>query len=216
MFRFTCLLLILVPGWLDAQERSNFRTHAGISAMPIIDILGQAPGNEISGVAAVANFGSFINPRLSFGVNPYYATVTNVYTSISPYVERQQLTAFGLNAFLRGYFVSRPGFSAFMLASGGFGAMSEKITTTDPLSQHFNARVELLPLASFFAGPGVSWNFTPWFALEADVPVAILYFMEDYDTGRKFSTVLPTVGLQFYFGRSEGKKSEGSGNRVKP
>jgi hypothetical protein len=207
MRRRLILFSSLIPFLLHAQETGRtqeFRMHAGISALPVLDVLHQQPDNRISGAAVTANFGCFIHPRLSFGINPYYARVLNVFPTNSVTVSggQQDTRLFGLNVNLRGYFISRSRFSVFMLASGGFGVMKELSSFPYP-GLVSEPRLNILPVASFFVGPGVNWNFSPMFAVEANLPVAVIYSMDESDYGRIFTTLLPTFGLQFYFGKTD-------------
>jgi hypothetical protein len=202
LLRFVFSISSFIPSFFFAQAdkaESSPRLQAGISGLPVYDFFNQQPQNKIRGAAIVGNFGCFLHPRISFGINPYFSKVLNSYTTgiTVTHEEQQKISTFGLNTYVRGYFVALPRFSAFVICSAGFGAMSRLTTSTDPLVDPNAPRVETLPLASFFAGPGVSWNLTPHMAVELNLPLAVLYYLEDANKGRPLLTALPTLGLQF-------------------
>ena len=193
-------MLAALTGSAQNPPPPGLRFHAGISALPVFDVLRLFPSNRIRGAAVMGDFGCFIRPRLSFGINPYYANVVNEYPTpfLTPYGERLDLTAAGLNVFFRGYIVSRPAFSAFILVAGGFGVMNERLTDLAMPGRRPFLNVNS-PVSAFIAGPGFSWNLTTQLAAEIQVNFVSIDNFSQAQSNAYFTAVLPIFGVRYYW-----------------
>ncbi len=200
LFSFLILFLSAIPGFAQSPQPATPRLHAGLSALPVFDPLKFFPANRIRGAAVMANFGCFIRPRLSFGINPYYGNVVNEYPTafLTPYGERQDLTVAGLNVSFRGYVLAKPRFSAFIMVAGGFGVMNERFVDLAVPGGNPYMNVNSA-VSAFVAGPGFSWNLSSNLAIEANVDFVSLYNFSGTANESYFTAVLPTAGVQYFW-----------------
>jgi hypothetical protein len=194
------ILFISIISFCFYKGSSQTAIQAGISALPVFDVLNLYPDNEISGAALSGNFGCFLTEDLGFGINPYYGQVSNFYNT-DFHREKEELSLLGMNAYLRYYFISRKKFNAFAIVSAGFGNMRSTrtiLTGSGPLADPktvFNNSV-----LTFMAGAGVSYFLSRDIALELNIPYAYITHVAE-SPAPYYQTVVPTFGLQFYWNR---------------
>jgi hypothetical protein len=211
MFRcFSLFIILLLTSFQNALAQTGnvlkdgASMQAGITALPVYDILGLFPDNKISGAAFMGNFGSFLSTNVSFGVSPYYGTVSNSYNLFpaGPLAERQELKLFGVNTYLRGYIIKKSRFYLYVLVSAGIGNMQEK--TIDLSTQkEIPGRKINSPIATFLSGAGVNYFITRSLAVEFNLPFCILNNFNAEMADKYFLTAAPTLGLQLYLPRNQ-------------
>jgi hypothetical protein len=174
--------------------------HAGMTALPVFDVLNLFPANVIKGFAVMGNVGFFVTRHLSFGFQPFYGEVSNTYTGFNqdPFGERQNLRIAGSNTTLRYSFLARKPWLVYILASAGFGVMEETITAVKtsqviPGSRKSNA------IATCLAGVGANYFFTRNIAAELNVPYGMMYNFNAPAEYKYFLTAAPMLGLQVYW-----------------
>src|ERR1017187_8382266 len=99
-------------------------SQAGIAVLPVYDIFNVLPKNKISGFAISGNFGYLTVKNISVGINPYYSQPTNSYNNtptISSNEQTQNIKLYGLNTYLRFYFIKKNKFLAYTSVSVVFG-----------------------------------------------------------------------------------------------
>ncbi len=192
------LSLVLLFNGFSQYEKSSIQV--GISALPIYDVLNLFPDNQISGVVVMPNFGFFIMDKLSFGINPYYAKASNSYNSaaIDKHKENQQISLYGLNAYLRYYFITKEKISFYAMFSNGFGDIEKKTTNLSTSAKVDNGYPNKA-IYTAMLGVGIDYFVTKKIAIELNVPFIVMRFFspEQYDSN--FNTIVPTLGLQIYW-----------------
>jgi hypothetical protein len=91
-------------------------TQLGIGVLPIYDVFNLFPEAELSGLAVSANFGYLAIKRMSVGMNPYYAQISNTY-KYSSYntirTDEERAKIYGLNVYLRYSVISKNKFLVY-------------------------------------------------------------------------------------------------------
>jgi opacity protein-like surface antigen len=194
LFTYLLSFIFIVNAFGQLEKKTN---QMGISALPVFDVFNIFPNNKISGFAMTGNFGYFAVKNLSIGMQPYYAQVSNSYTSSLLQKENQEIKLYGLNTYVRYYFIKKEKFLTYSLASIGFGNSDQKTTIlsspTFPSNPHYNKSTMV-----FMLGVGADYFIMNNLALEVNVP----YFNVKYfstDPNMHFQTAVPTIGLQFYW-----------------
>lgn len=198
---FICYLFsaLILPA---KAQKLNAPLQAGVSALPIFDAFKLYPGNDISGLATTVNFGCFIFKNVSFGINPYYGKVTNGYSTagMNPHREKQDLTLVGLNTYLRYYIINGRKFLFYSILSGGLAHLQTNTTNllTGQVIENYYSNE---PAYTFQAGIGANYFITKNLSLELNLPYTLLNYTAP-NSEPYFQTLIPTFGLQFFWGRS--------------
>lgn len=172
------------------SDKSTFQ--AGASFLPVYDVFKLFPNNKISGGAVSGNIGYFVLKNMSIGFNPYYAQVSNAYNTqgADAHRENQNSKLFGLNAYVRYYFLTRNKLSLYGLASGGFGSSIQKTSSSG------NSSTNDKSICTLMTGLGVNYHITKRVALELNVPYTLLKYISTNSNNNNFQTVTPSLGVQ--------------------
>lgn len=195
LFTFIFFSIFMFRGYCQLEKTTN---QVGVSALPIFDVLKLMPNNKISGMAVSVNLGYLAMKNMSIGIQPYYSQVSNSYTSPLGDKERQDIKLYGLNTYLRYYFVSKEKFLAYSLVSAGFGNSEQKTTNLDTQTlvkySHTNKSV-----FTFMLGVGINYFVIKNLALELNVPYINVKYISTDPNDMRFQTIAPTIGLQFFW-----------------
>lgn len=170
-------------------------TQFGLSGLPVFDVFGSLPENNIQGLALTGNFGYFPAQNLSFGMMPYYAQATNTYPVMASDKETQNIKLYGLNTYLRYYFLCEKSCRLFSVASAGFGNSQQKTTSANSLAL---TRDRNEPTVTFQLGAGINYMLAKKIAVEFIIPYTYVKYISSDPAEVSFQTVLPTIGLQFF------------------
>lgn len=201
MKNILCILLFSVSFLNGYAQIEKNTSQAGISALPVLDVLNLFPQNSISGFGVMGNLGYFPIKNLSIGINPYYSRVSNSYDDyLIPYGDirkEEKISLYGLNAYLRYYVFSKGKFSLYPTVSLGFGNLEKEIFMRPGTARLGHGSTSVL---TCYAGAGVNYFITERVALELNVPYMYVQYLPPATTG--FHTIAPTIGVQFYLSRS--------------
>ena len=170
-------------------------TQFGLSGLPVFDVLKTLPDNKIQGLALSGNFGFFPVKNLSFGIMPYYAQVSNSYPIQVSDVETQDVKLYGLNTYLRYYFICRKNWRLFSLASAGFGNSQQRVIRANSLALN---RYYHDPTLTLQLGAGINYMFAKKIALEFTIPYTNVKYISSDPTEVSFRTIMPAIGMQFF------------------
>jgi hypothetical protein len=184
------LLFLITQKSIGQVEKAT--TQFGLSALPVFDVLRTFPDNKIAGLALTGNFGYFPIKNLSFGFVPYYAQASNSYPLLTSDRETQDLKFYGLNTYLRYYFVCKKKYRLFTLTSVGFGNSQQK--TSNPFLLRYNNR----PTFIFQLGAGINYMLAKKIALEFAIPYTYVKYISSDPNEVGFQTIVPTFGVQFF------------------
>lgn len=176
-------------------------TQVGISVLPILDVLKFFPENEIYGFAVAGNLGYLTINKLSIGIQPYYSKVSNSYSSTwygGSVKEHQQIQLYGLNTYLRYYFVSKEKFLTYAQGSAGFGNFEQKTSYASSLTYIKNSHTNKAVFTALF-GVGASYFVSKNFAIELNVPYIYVNQISTNPYDKDFHSIAPTIGFQFYW-----------------
>ncbi len=196
----TLLVFILFSNFIFKGycQLEKTTTQVGVSALPIFDVLKVFPDNKISGIAVTGNFGYLAIKNMSIGIQPYYAQVSNSYTSRLLEKENQEIKLYGLNTYLRYYFIRKEKFLTYSLASIGFGNSEQKTTNLSSLTLVKNSHTDKSVLI-FMLGLGVNYFIIKNLAIELNIPYFNVKYISTDPNDLRFQTAAPTIGLQFYW-----------------
>ena len=172
-------------------------TQAGLSALPVFDVFKLVPDNKISGIALTGNYGFFAIKNMSIGIQPYYAQVSNSYTSKILEKENQEIKLYGLNTYLRYYFIRKEKFLTYALASIGFGNSDQKTTNLSSSAFVKNSHTDKSVLVSVL-GIGANYFIMKNLAIELNVPYFNVKYISTDPNDMHFQSAVPTIGLQYY------------------
>lgn len=196
------ILLAMYIGFFSVSyaQTEKGMNQVGLSGVPLFDVLGLYPDNEIAGGAFMANYGTFINDHMSFGVQPYYARAANEYPVEGPslYRQRQAIRVIGLSAYLRYYYLATPKWWLFGSTSLGFGNYHEETTDLATL-RRVNEGNENESVSLLTVGVGVDYWVTSRLALELNTSYAFVYEFSTDPYSEDFHTIIPTLGVQYYW-----------------
>jgi opacity protein-like surface antigen len=195
LFLFIFFLVFSFKGYCQLEKTTN---QVGVSALPIFDVLKFFPDNKISGIAISGNLGYCTINRVSVGIQPYYAQVSNTYSNTLFERENQGIKLYGLNTYLRYYFISKEKFLIYSLASVGFGNSEQK--TVNLSSQTFvkNSHSDK-SVFTYMLGIGVNYFILKNIALELNIPYLNVKYISTDPNDNHFQTVAPSIGLQYYW-----------------
>ncbi len=197
----TLIIFISVISILPTSAQENPTTnHAGIGGIPVFDVLNMFPENQISGAALSVNYGKIIFPNLSFGVNLYYSSVSNEYTSQSMdlHKEQQDIKVLAISPNLRYQFKLSNKFILFGQSSIGFGNYNEK-TKNLSNSATINNGDENKSILMVTAGLGANYFVFKNLALELNIPYVYLNRLSSLENVDDFHTIAPMIGIQYFW-----------------
>lgn len=172
-------------------------TQIGISGLPVFDVLKFFPDNKISGVAVTGNLGYLGLKNTSVGIQPYYAKVSNIYTRLSK-KEKQEIKLYGLNTYVRYYFIRKEKFLTYTSASLGFGNSEDRTIDLSSLIPIKNSQSNTSVFVAML-GAGLNYFIIKNLALELNVSYINIKYIATPPYNVRFQTVAPTIGLQFYW-----------------
>ena len=195
-----CILLIH-KGYSQTEKASN---HVGAFGLPIFDLFNFYPDNKISGGAIRFDYGTFVRSNLSFGLNFYYADVSNEYGTEAAdfHSEKQVIGLTGLNSNLRYY--HSIGKKTLIFTSISFGFGNYKLETTD-LSTFLKVDDGNESVALLMTGIGLNYFVTKKFALELHIPYVFVNRFSKEPYVENFHTIAPTIGIKYYWNIKESK-----------
>lgn len=191
-----CFFSIFICNGYSQLDKTN--NQAGISTLPIFDVLKVFPKNKISGIAFSGNFGYFALKHMSIGIQPYYAQVSNVYTTSLLEEQKQNIKLYGVNTYLRYYFISIEKFSIYAIAGAGFGNSDQITTNLSPAAFSKNSHTDKSIFTSML-GVGINYFIVNNLALELIIPYINVKYISTGSNDMSFQTAAPTIGLQFYW-----------------
>jgi hypothetical protein len=195
LLTFILFSIFILKGYCQLEKTT---TQVGVSALPIFDVLKFFPDNKISGIAVTGNLGYLGMKNISVGIQPYYAQVSNSYPSGLFEKEKQEIKLYGLNTYLRYYFIRKEKFLAYSLASIGFGNSEQKTTKVSSLTLVKNSHTDKSVLI-IMAGVGINYFIIENLALELNIPYFNVKYISTDPNDIRFQTIAPTIGLQFYW-----------------
>jgi opacity protein-like surface antigen len=198
---YLIIILFVFVFYNGYSQLERTTSQVGISVLPIFDLLKFFPDNKIEGLATSVNLGYLTIKKLSVGINPYYAQVSNTYnTTISKAnnKEKQAIKLYGLNTYLRYYFISKEKFLAYSSLSLGFGNVEETTTDLSSLTLVKNSHTNKSVL-TFLGGLGVNYFVIKNLALELNLSYINVKYISTNPHNINFQTVAPTFGVQFYW-----------------
>ncbi len=184
-------------GFIDCfSQLEKSSAQFGVSVLPVLDVFKVFPDNKISGFAVIGNIGFFPIKNLSAGIQPYYGQASNSYSSFFFEKENQEIKLYGLNAYLRYYFIRKQKFLAYSMASVGFGNSEQKTTLVSTVIL-VKSPINKSVLTGVF-GAGIGYFIVKNLALELNIQyLNIKYFSAD-PADKSFHTIAPTVGVEFF------------------
>lgn len=193
------LIIISLAFLANAYSQTEKSTkQAGISVLPIYDILNTYPDNKIAGGAVMGNFGFFVMNDLSIGLMPYYGQVSNKYniSTFDFHEERQDISLYGLNTYMRYYFFKKKKVLVYASASFGFGNI-HKQTTNLAIQSLVDYSESDDSVYTILAGLGVNYSLSPRISLELNIPYTVLRHISGQVNDSDFQTIAPMIGVQY-------------------
>lgn len=192
-------ILSIHNGYAQTEKASN---HVGVSGVPIYDLFNFYPDNKIAGSAIYIDYGIFVRNNLSFGINIYYANVSNEYDTEAAdfHKEKQVIALTGLNSNLRYNHSLSEKILIFASISLGFG--NYRIETTD-LSTSLIVDNSNESVALLMTGIGLNYFVAKNFALELNVPYVFVNRFSKEPYVENVHAIVPSIGIRYYWNTNE-------------
>jgi hypothetical protein len=196
---FLAFTFFLSPhmGYSQAEKGT---VHAGISALPIADLLQLFPKNDISGYGIIPELGFFPLKKLDISFGLYNIDVKNSYNvhtnHFGDFRKEERLKLLIANLSIRYYFLKGK-FRFYPVLAMGTGNLD---IFSYRKSDYFKLGYDTGPVLAWTAGAGMNYFLNERIAFELNIPYTSVDSYPDVKNRRtSFQTVAPSLGVKLFF-----------------